>query len=77
MAKYDVIPVEVNGDYVWEVLELNTQQVIESFFFEEDAIEFAEEMENRAFEGWTPSFILKKIEIVDDINQKFSTVFQA
>jgi hypothetical protein len=56
---------------------LNTQQVIESFFFEDDAIEFAEEMEYRAFEGWTPSFILRKIEIFDDINQKFSTVFQA
>jgi len=76
MKKYNVVPVEINGDYVWEVLEIATHQVIDSFFFEEDAIEFAETLEDSAFEGWTPSFILRKVEIIDDINQRFSSVFQ-
>lgn len=76
MKKYTVNPVNINGDYVWEILETATQQVIENFFFEEDAIDFAETLEDSAFEGWTPSFMLKKVEISNDINQRFSSLFQ-
>ena len=76
MKKYTVNPVNINGDYVWEILETATQQVIENFFFEEDAIDFAETLEESAFEGWTPSFMLKKVEISNDINQRFSSLFQ-
>ena len=76
MKKYSVRPVEINGDYVWEILEIATQQVIENFFFEEDAMLVAEALEFTAFEGWTPSFMLKKVEISNDINQRFSSMFQ-
>lgn len=76
MKKYLVNPININGDYVWEVLETATHQVIDSFFFEDDAIDFAETLEDSAFEGWTPSFILRKVEIVEDINQRFISVFQ-
>ena len=76
MKKYTVNPVNINGDYVWEILETATQQVIENFFFEEDALDFAETLEDSAFEGWTPSFMLKKVEISNDINQRFSSLFQ-
>jgi len=73
MTKYDVIPLVENDDYMWGVYETATEHVIETFFFEEDAVAVAKSMERGAgFSGWTPNFILTKVVVREDINQKFS-----
>jgi hypothetical protein len=73
MTNYDVMPLKENGDYMWAVFEFATEQVIETFFFEEDAVRMAKQLESGAgFSGWTPSFLLTKVVIKENINQKFS-----
>lgn len=74
--KYIVNPVNVENDFIWQVTEVPTDQVIREFFFEDDALEYANFLANGgAFDGWTPSFILRQTQISDDINQRFSTLF--
>ena len=50
---------------------------MDTFFFEDDAIEFMEELENGiGFDGFTPTFILRKATPpVKDINAAFSAEF--
>ena len=77
MTKYDVIPFEQNNEYLWAVYELATEQVIDAFYFEEDAMRLAKRMERGgAFSGWTPSFFLTKVAINENINQKFNLMFE-
>lgn len=56
---------------IWLVQETKTEQVVNSFLFEEDAVEYCNFM-NRggAFDGWTPAFMLQQA-YVPDINQEF------
>lgn len=56
---------------VWLVQETKTEQIVNSFLFEDDALEYCNFM-NRggAFDGWTPAFMLKRA-FVPDINQEF------
>jgi len=80
MNKYNVIPLETDDhDFIWCVMENDSDQLIEAFVFEEEAIERAKFMDQGgAFAGWTPSFILTPIEtaIIDNnINQKFGVMF--
>ena len=60
-------------------MENDTDQLIEAFVFEEEAIETAEFMETGgAFAGWTPNFMLTTIDTSmtdDNINQKFGIMF--
>lgn len=73
MTKYDVVPFKENDDYMWGVFELATEQVIETFFFEEDAVRMAKHLDRGAgFSGWTPGFLLTKVVVKEDINRKFS-----
>lgn len=74
---YTYYPEFGNDDCLyWRVYENKTNQVIESFFFEDDAQEFMEKMENgQAFAGFTPSFIVRKIPLIKDINEAFSAEF--
>jgi hypothetical protein len=77
MTKYDVVPFKNNNDYMWAIYEMATEQVIETFYFEEDAIRLAKRMERGgAFAGWTPSFFLTKVAIDENINQKFNLMFE-
>lgn len=69
--KYSVIVSRIVDDYVWHVYENATEQVIDTFFFLEDATDMANFMEHGgAFDGLTPSFMLKPLP-VDDLNAKF------
>lgn len=72
MKNYIVEPSENDGDFVWSVIETQTDQVIESYVFEEEAEAYAEFL-NRggAFNGFTPSFVLNQVVISDNINDQF------
>lgn len=67
---YDAITDE-NDNVVWLVQETQTEQIINSFLFEEDALEYCNFM-NRGggFDGWTPHFMLKQ-SFIPDINEEF------
>lgn len=75
--KYTYFPEFVENDcLLWHVYENTTQQVIDSFVFEDDAVEFMEHLETgNGFDGFTPSFILQKATITKDINEAFSAEF--
>lgn len=71
MRKYAIVASHVLDDYIWNVYEIATEQVIESFFFEEDARNYAKFLEGGGgFEGFTPSFMLTIIPDLD-VNAKF------
>ena len=73
MTKYDVVPFKNNNDYLWAVFELATEQVIDTFYFEEDANALAKTLDRgRGFAGWTPAFLLTKVVVKENINQRFS-----
>lgn len=74
--KYTVRPIRVLNDYMWEVYENASEHVIDTCYFEDDALEYAEFLEQGGgFNGFTPSFILTPVALPDDINQKFSDMF--
>lgn len=78
MSKYSIYPVNIDGDFMWELTETETEHVIGYFFFEEDARAEARFMENGgAFAGWTPSFILQEVAAPRDINLEFSALLEA
>jgi hypothetical protein len=71
MRKYEVVVTHIVDEFIWNVYEKATSHVIETFFFEEDAIEFASFMDRGgAFDGFTPAFMLKPI-LGSDLNAKF------
>lgn len=73
MTKYDVVPFEENNEFLWAVFELATEHVIDVFYFEEDANALAKRLDRgHGFAGWTPAFLLTKVVVKEDINQKFS-----
>lgn len=69
-----VVPVEMNDQFLWCVFEKATEQVINFFFFEDDAQDYIEFVnDGGAFAGFTPSFIMNAIsfEEKNDINADF------
>lgn len=69
------VPVEHEGEFLWCVFEKATDQVINSFYFEEDAHNYIHFVnEGGAFAGWTPAFIMNEFETKseDDINEEFA-----
>ena len=77
--KYNVYPMSDEGNFFYCVFENATQQAYDFFFFEEDAKECADFLENGgAFNGFTPSFMLREVKIPlekQDINSKFNNAF--
>jgi len=67
---------EINNDEVlWLVFEEATAQVVAEFWFEDDAQEYCEFLENGgAFSGFTPTFVIKKTQSTN-INDTFAAVF--
>lgn len=77
MKKYAVIPSKVPDEYFWNVYEYATDQIVDSFYFEEDAIDMAKFM-NRggAFDGFTPSFMTIPIKVKNEnLNEVFAQEF--
>ena len=71
MRNYAVIVSHIVDDFIWNVYEKSTDQVIDSFYFKDEALALARFLENGgAFDGFTPSFVLR--EIPDpNVNAKF------
>ncbi len=60
---------------MWHVYENLTEQIVETFLFEDDAADFMEQLEKgKGFQGFTPSFMLVKVPKTD-INAAFSAEF--
>ena len=69
------VPVEHNSEFLWCVFEKSTDQVIKSFYFEEEAVEYIRFVQSGgAFTGYTPAFILTEFSTKSkvDINEEFS-----
>jgi hypothetical protein len=82
MKKYSVKITHASDEYLWNLYEKQTNQVIGTFFFEDDAIEKAQIMEKGGgFDGYTPAFMLIPIpaignkSLVEDVNQRFKRTF--
>jgi len=73
MDNYYVLPLEVNSDYIWCVMENKTEQLIKAFEFEEDALDYANFLESGGgFDGFTPTFVLREVVLNRNMNQEFS-----
>lgn len=72
-AKYE------NNDFVFNVVETATEQVIGSFFFEEDAIDTAHHFEyGGGFDGFTPAFMLTRVNTAfTDLDEAFESQFES
>lgn len=67
------VPVEHEGEFLWCVFERATDQVINSFYFEEEAHEYIGFInKGGAFAGFTPKFILTEFKTKGDINDSFN-----
>lgn len=77
MKKYAVQATHIADDFFWNVYEKKTDQVIRTFYFEEDALDMARFMEKGgAFDGYTPAFILSSVQLPgEDVNEKFTRTF--
>jgi hypothetical protein len=75
--KYVISPLKTNDDYVWQVIETNTNQIIHTFYFEEDASDYARFYnEGGGFAGFTPSFMVRNVtSSVTNVNDEFTRVF--
>jgi hypothetical protein len=75
MKNYIVRPSENDGDFVWSIIETQTNQLIKYYVFEEEASTHARFLNNGgAFNGFTPNFMLLEVAISDNINDQF--IFQ-
>jgi hypothetical protein len=73
---YRYYPEFDNDEVLWYVHEEVTGHVVAEFFFEDDAMEYCKFLERGGgFAGFTPGFILRKMEI--NMNDAFSMKFSA
>ena len=75
--KYTVHTIQDDeGDFFFCVFERTSENVIDFFYFQEDAAECAEFMINGgAFDGFTPKFMLKNVPTKSkEINRKFDAL---
>ena len=78
MDNYYVLPLEVNSDYIWCVMENKTEQLIKAFEFEEDALDYANFLESGGgFDGFTPTFLLREVVFERNVNADFSDFISA
>ena len=78
--KFTIHTVEDSGEYYHCVYESQTNQLIDYFFFEDDAKEEILKLEKGVgFDGFTPSFMLNTSHVntisPDNINKKFTNIF--
>jgi len=76
MNNFSCVPVEYEGEFLWCVYEASTDQVIESFYFEDEALDYIKFVSSGgAFAGWTPQFMMTEFETraESDINEAFNS----
>lgn len=74
MSNYYVLPLETeDGDFIWCVIENQTEQLIRAFAFEDEAETYCEFLEDGgAFAGFTPSFVLQEVVAPTNVNHEFA-----
>lgn len=78
MSNYHVMPLAVNDDFIWCVMESKTEQLIKAFAFEDEAEEYSEFLNSGgAFDGFTPSFVLREVVFSRNVNSDFSDFISA
>ncbi len=76
MKKYDVVVIEDEKNFLWGVLENATEQLVDVYFFEDEAQETAKFYEHGgAFDGFTPAFMLRTVKPQSDLNEAFEQRF--
>jgi hypothetical protein len=78
MKNYRIKPVINEAqEFTWNVEELKTGLVIDSFYFEDDARQYRKFLEGGgAFNGFTPPFVLViAIDLDQVVNDQFETIF--
>lgn len=71
--KYSYKIVSENDDFIWIIIENETNQIIKKYFFEEDAINHCQILNSGGgFNGFTPKFIIDPVNIDKNINEKFN-----
>ena len=75
--KYFVSAIHENDDFFWELYEVATDRVINTFYFEDDALEYAVFYnDGGGFAGFTPNFMLQSVtQPVTNVNDEFTRVF--
>lgn len=80
MSKYSIHSVQSEeGDFFFGVYEEQSEQVIDFFYFHEDAEKIIEFMDGGgAFNGFTPAFMLRSVPRVKvDLDQEFHSLTRA
>lgn len=78
MSMYDIVVMQDDGDFLWGVVENTTSQVIDTFFFQDDAEAFKGRLDRGAgFNGFTPAFILVKANVFSNVDDSFTQHFYA
>jgi len=74
--RYYVLPLHLEtNEFIWCVMEESTEQLIRAFEFEDEADEYCDFLDRGgAFDGFTPSFILREVAYERNINQEFSSI---
>ena len=70
---YYLLPLNYKNEFIWCVMEQKTDQLIRAFAFEDEATDYLNFL-NRggAFDGFTPSFVLREVTLSTNINREFS-----
>lgn len=75
MNLYTIHTMQHEEEFFYGLFEEQTQQVIDFFYFHEDALKTSKFMSNGgAFAGFTPSFVLKSVSVDKDINKKMEKI---
>ena len=75
MEKHTIHTVDYDNNTYYCVFENATEQVIDFFYFEKEAIDFMNFLNNDgAFAGFTPSFVLRKVKASEEVNSKFANL---
>ena len=63
-------------DEVWKIHETKTNHIVGEYFFEDDAIEQMNFLEKGGgFDGFTPDFMIKKINSKIELDEAFTIEF--
>lgn len=69
MKKFSTVLVEHKNQFHWCIFEHATEQVVRSFFFEDDAQAYMRFLtDGGAFDGFTPPFVLDEVEYLPGKN---------
>jgi len=73
---YTIHTLEHEGDFFYAVFEEQSEQVIDFYYFYDDALKVSKFMEKGgAFNGFTPAFILRTVpKITSNLNEEFNTL---